>query len=53
MKLITTDEQLRLLLPNVLATAEGEPPLIEKLYPFLETAEQWAIDNFLPDAIFN
>ena len=53
MKLITTDEQLRLLLPNVLATAEGEPTLIEKLYPFLETAEQWAIDNFLPDAIFN
>ena len=53
MKLITTDEQLRLLLPNVLATAESEPTLIEKLYPFLETAEQWAIDNFLPDAIFN
>ncbi len=53
MKLITTDEQLRLLLPNVLATAEGEPTLIEKLYPFLETAEQWAIDNFLPEALFD
>ena len=52
MKLITTDEQLRLLIPNVLATAEGEPTLIEKLYPFLETAEQWAIDNFIPEVIF-
>ena len=53
MKLITTDEQLRLLIPNILATAEGEPTLIEKLYPFLETAEQWAIDTFVPDAIFD
>ena len=53
MKLITTDEQLRLLIPNVLATVEGEPTLIEKLYPYLETAEQWAIDNFVPEDIFN
>ena len=53
MKLITTDEQLRLLIPNVLVTAEGEPTLIEKLYPFLETAEQWAIDTFVPEAIFD
>ena len=53
MKLITTDEQLRLLIPNVLATTEGEPTLIEKLYPYLETAEQWAIDNFVPEAIFD
>ena len=41
-----------MLIPNVLATAEGEPTLIEKLYPFLETAEQWAIDNFIPEVIF-
>ena len=53
MKLITTDEQLRLLIPNALATAEGEPTLIEKLYPYLETAEQWAIDTFVPEAIFD
>ena len=53
MKLITTDEQLRLLIPNVLATVEGEPTLIEKLYPYLETAEQWAIDTFIPEAIFD
>ena len=53
MKLITTDEQLRLLIPNVLATTEGEPTLIEKLYPYLETAAQWAIDTFVPEAIFD
>ncbi|WP_033147831.1 DUF6712 family protein [Prevotella sp. P6B1] len=53
MKLIITDEQLRLLIPNVLATVEGEPTLIEKLYPYLETAEQWAIDTFVPEAIFD
>ena len=52
MKLITTDEQLRLLIPNVLATVEGEPTLIEKLYPYLETAEQWVMDTFVPEAIF-
>lgn len=53
MKLITTDEQLRMLIPNVLATVEGEPTLIEKLYPYLETAEQWTIDTFVPEDIFN
>lgn len=53
MKLITTDDQLRLLIPNVLATVEGEPTLIEKLYPYLETAEQWVIDTFVPEAIFD
>lgn len=53
MKLITTDEQLRMLIPNVLATVEGEPTLIEKLYPYLETAEQWAIDTFVSEDIFN
>ena len=53
MKLITTDDQLHLLIPNVLATVEGEPTLIEKLYPYLETAEQWVIDTFVPEAIFD
>lgn len=53
MKIITSDEQLRLLIPNVLATVEGEPSLIEKLYPYLETAEQWAIDTFVSEPIFN
>ena len=53
MKLITTDEQLRMLIPHVFATAEGEPTLFEILSPFIDTAEQWAIDTFVPDAIFD
>ena len=53
MKLITTDEQLRMLIPHVFATAEGEPTLFEILSPFIETAEQWAIDTFVPEFIFN
>ena len=53
MKLITSDDQLRLLIPNVLTTVEGEPTLYEKLYPYLESSEQWAIDNFLPESIFD
>ena len=52
MKIITTDEQLRQLLPNVLATVEGETTLIEKLTPFLESAEQWVMDNFVPEPLF-
>ena len=46
MKLITTDEQLRSHIPNVLATVEGEASLLEKLTPFLEQAEQWAAATF-------
>lgn len=53
MQIITSDDQLRLLIPNVLTTVEGEPSLYEKLYPFLDTAEQWAKENFIPDELFN
>ena len=52
MKLITNDEQLRTLIPHVFATVEGEPTLIEKIYPFLETAEQWAIDTFVSEEVY-
>ena len=53
MKLITTDEQLRSLIPHVLATVEGEATLLEKLTPFLETAEEWLKLYFVPDDIFD
>lgn len=52
MKIVTTDAQLRRLIPNVLATVEGEATLLEKLAPFLETSEEWAIQNFVPDDLF-
>lgn len=52
MNLITSDEQLRTLIPHVFATVEGEPTLYETLYPFLETAEDWAINTFVSEEVF-
>ena len=52
MKIITTDAQLRSIIPNVLATVEGETSLYEKLAPFLETSEEWAVQNFVPYELF-
>lgn len=51
MQLITSDEQLRMLIPHVFATVEGEPTLYETLYPFLETAEDWAINTFVSEEV--
>ena len=53
MKIITSDEQLRRLIPHVLATVEGEASLYEKLTPFLETSEEWVKQHFVPDDIFD
>ena len=39
-RLITNDQQLRLYMPNVFATAQGETPLYDKVLPWLETAER-------------
>ena len=52
MKIITTDAQLRSIIPNVLATVEGEATLLEKLTPFLETTEEWVKQYFVPDDLF-
>lgn len=51
MILITSDEQLRRFIPNVFSTVKGEMSLFEKLTSFLELAEQWAIETFVPMAI--
>lgn len=53
MKLITTNEQLTALLPNVAVSVEGEMPLINKLTPFLNNAEKWVSDAFTSDSVFN
>ena len=53
MMLINSDEQLRMLIPHVLATVEGESTFLEKLTPFLETAEEWAKQNFTSEEVFN
>ena len=52
MNLITSDEQLRMLIPHVFATVNGETTLFETLSPFLETAEDWAINTFVSEEVF-
>lgn len=53
MKLITTDEQLRSHLPNIIASVKGETPLIERLALFLDLAEDWVINTFTSESTFN
>lgn len=53
MKLITTDEQLRSHLPNIIATVKGETPFIERLALFLDLAEDWVINTFTSTTTFN
>ena len=47
MQIITNDEALRRFMPNTFATVKGEATFFEKLVPFLETSEQWLIENFV------
>lgn len=53
MKLITTDEQLRSHLPNVIASVKGETPFIERLSLFLDLAEDWVKSTFTSESTFN
>jgi len=53
MKIITTDEQLRSHLPNIIASVKGETPLIERLALFLDLAEDWVINTFTSEGTFN
>ena len=43
MRLITSNEQLDALLPNIQVTVTGETPIFDKLSPFLDAAEKWLI----------
>lgn len=52
-KLITTNEQLNALLPNIAVSVEGETPLIDKLAPFLVAAEKWVCDVFTSQPVFD
>ena len=46
MRIITTNETLTALIPNVVATVEGEKPLIDKIDPWLTAAEDWVMETF-------
>ncbi len=53
MKLITTEEQVRAHLPNMIVTVKGEMPFIYRLEAYLTTAEEWVRSTFTSDATFN
>ena len=52
-KLITTDEQLRSHIPNIIASVKGEVPFIERLALFLDLAEDWVKTIFTSQSTFN
>lgn len=51
--LITNDQQLRELIPNVFSNVKGETSLLDKVAPFIGSAEQWLINNFCSLKTFN
>ena len=53
MKIITTDEQLRQFLPNIVQTVKGETPFIDRLSNFLDLAEDWVKSTFTSESTFN
>lgn len=53
MNLITTDEQLRSHIPNIIASVKGEVPFIERLALFLDLAEDWVKTTFTSESTFN
>ena len=52
-KIINSNEELRLLIPNQLITIKGETPLFDKLAPFLDLAEAWVKDTFTSEPTYN
>ena len=53
MRLITNNDQLYSLLPNIMTVVKGERQVIDKIVPFIEAAEKWLIDNIVSETIFN
>lgn len=52
-KIITSDAELRSLIPNQLVTVKGEISLFDKLVPFLDLAEAWVKETFTSESTFN
>ncbi len=53
MKLITSEDQLRAHLPNMIATVKGEMPFTDRLASYLTTAEEWVRSTFTSDSTFH
>lgn len=52
-RIITTNEQLTTLIPNILISVKGETPLFDKLAPFLALAEDWVRNTFTSEPTYN
>ena len=53
MVLVTSSDILDRFIPNVLSAVKGEKSLFDKLSPFLDLAEEWVKDRFMPESTFN
>ena len=53
MKLITSEELLRKYIPHVFQTVEGEASLYDKMYAYLDNAEEWVKQTFTSETTFN
>lgn len=53
MKIITGNAALRQCIPNTLATAAGEATWFQKLYPYLEEAEEWLEQNITGESLLS
>ena len=53
MRLITSEEQLRQLLPNIVQTVKGETPFIDRISTFIDLAEDWVKTTFTSESTFN
>ena len=53
MRLITSEEQLRQHLPNIVQTVKGETPFIERISTFIDLAEDWVKTTFTSESTFN
>ena len=52
MTLIQNENELRRYIPNAFTTVKGETPLLQKLTPYLESAELWLEQYFTGGVMF-
>lgn len=51
MHFITSDEQLKTYIPNIVQTVPGEVSIYDKMIPFLKSSEEWVIDTFIGEEL--
>ena len=52
-KIITSEDQLRSHLPNIVQTVKGERPYLTALSNYLDLAEEWVITNITSKLVFD